>query len=502
MRWDPKSATSSPAVTLRRKAARGVLWTALGNWGYELSAFAVFAILANILTPNAFGIIALATVFTAFTRILSEQGLADAIVQRQQIDDRDLDTAFWANLAVAVVLAGTLAAISPSIASAVGQPDLGPVLAWMSLTLVFSALGSVQLALLRRELTFASLTVRQLVAVVAGGVAGIAAAFSGLGVWSLVIQNLVTSSVSSVALWIVGDWRPRFRFSPSRFKTLASFGMNVLGFRTMLFFTRRTDDLLIGYYLGAAALGLYTVGYRLLRLVTQATTNIIASVAFPVFSRLQDDRESVLRAYYKAIELTSVLAFPAFVGIALTAPELVELMFGSRWASSVPVMRILAVAGLAQSVLFAPGVAMKALGKPSWRLGITTLTAVTAAVAFFIAVRSGIVAVAGAFVVVVYALAPVTLWAARKLVGSDHREMFRRVVPPFVATSVMAAGVLAVRLVVDDLALVLRLIVLVASGAALYTATLWTIANSVTREILDLARMALTSDRSEAASGD
>lgn len=478
-------------VDIKQQAARGVLWSAVGTWGQQLGTFLVFAILARLLSPAAFGLVALATVFTAFTKILAEQGLVDAVVQRPQIDARDLDTAFWANLAVSVLFAGILAAVSPAVAAALEQPRLGPVLAALSFGIVFAGFSGVQRAILTRDLAFSSLTLRTLIAVTVGAVAGVTAAVLGAGVWSLVVLNLSTEAAGAVTLWAVSDWRPGFRFSFVRLRSLTSFGLNIVGFKILNFLNRRSDDLLIGYYLGAVPLGYYTIAKKLVLVMLTVTTHIVGTVAFPVFSKIQGDADAIRRGYYKAIRLTSILAFPAFIGLAAAAPELIGLLFGAKWAPSVPVMRIFAITGLIQSVLFVPGIGMKALGKPSWRLAITTLITAANLIVFFVTVQWGIVAVAAGFALVNLALAPLTLAAARRLIGSDARTTALQILPAFVASMVMGAVVLGLGYLLEDLRLVVRVVIMVGVGMGVYLLVLRVIAQRLISEAVEVARLAL-----------
>ncbi|MGQ0850076.1 MAG: lipopolysaccharide biosynthesis protein [Actinomycetota bacterium] len=480
-------------MSIKRQAARGVFWSAAGNWGYQLSTFVVFVVLSRLLTPAAFGTVAIAIVFTTFTRVLTEQGLADAIVQRPSVDRRQLDTAFWANVGVATILMAALMISARPIAGAFDDATLAPVLWWLSLTLPISSLQTVQRALLQKEMAFASLTLRSVAANVAGGAAGITAALAGMGVWALVIQDLTGAVVNTVTIWAVADWRPGFTFSKADLKSLSSFGVHVLGFKVLQFFTRRSDDLLIGYFLGSALLGLYTVAYRLLRIMINVTTNVIGAVAFPVFSRIQEQREKVQRAYYKSIGLTSFLAFPAFVGVMVTAPQLVPLIFGAKWIEAVPVMQILSFAGLLEAVLHAPGVAMKALGKPSWRLAIAALTTVVTVAGFLISVRWGIVAVATAFVVINYLLSPITLRAAHRLIGADGRVLARHVFPPLAASVGMALAIAGLKLLLGDAALWIQVVVYLGAGAAVYLGLIRLIDRRLLKEAVGLVRLALPS---------
>jgi PST family polysaccharide transporter len=479
-------------MNLREQAAQGVFWSAAANWGYQLTTLIVFAVLSRLLTPEAFGLVALASVFTALTKLIAEQGLADALVQRAELEPEHLDTAFWLSVAVGVGLAILLAASAWLIADVINEPDVAPVIMWLSTILLFTGLSSVQRAILARELRFASLAARTLTSVVIGGIVGVLAAMAGFGVWSLVAQLLTIEIVGVVALWTASDWRPRLRFSRRHLRDLLSFGANVVGYRLLRFANTRIDNLMVGSFLGATALGFYVVAYRLLDLLINLTTATIGSVAFPVMSRIQEDRPKVQNAYYKSIRLTSVMAFPLFAGLIAIAPEATRLVFGSQWDESVPVMRILAIAGLLQSILFVNNIVMKSLGKPSWRLGIMGVTAVLLVAAFWVAVQWGIVAVATALVIVTYVMAPAWLIGASRLINLSFGRYLRQIGPPFIATAVMTGAVFASKLAVAELSVLWQVVVLVAVGVVTYTGGLWFLGGRpVAREALELARLAV-----------
>ncbi len=478
-------------MSLRKEAARGVFWTAAGNWGYQLTTLVVFAVLSRLLVPEAFGLVALALVFTEVLKLITEQGMADAIVQRRHLEPAHLDTALWMSVGIGGFLTLGVAAGSTLIADVVNEPELGPVLQWLSLTLLIASFSSVQKAILTRELRFSSLTARILGSVVAGGLVGIAAALAGFGVWSLVAQMLTMEVVGVLTLWTASDWRPHLRFSRMHFGQLFSFGANVTGYRLLRFFNRRIDNLMVGSLIGATALGFYVVAYRLLNLIINITTSVVGSVAFPVFARIQDDRDRVQKAYYKSVRLVSVVSFPAFAGLIVVAPEATRLVFGDQWDASVPVMRVLAIAGLLQSIIFVNSTVIKSLGKPQWRLLIMGITAVGLLVSFAYAVQFGIVAVALALVIVSYATAPLWLIATHRLIDLRFLTYLRQIGPSLIASLVMSAIVVGIKLIADGLPLLWLVVTLVLSGIASYILTLLLIARPMAVEVLELTKLAI-----------
>lgn len=479
-------------MNLRQKAAKGVAWSAIENLGTQAIYFVVFLVLARLLQPEAFGLVSLAGVFISFMMVFADQGLSDAIVQRQELEPEHLDTAFWTNLGISALLTTITFAVAEPVAIFFKQPQLTPVIAWLSLNFLGSGFCSVQQSLLRRQLAFKALAVRSLVATSVSGIVGVVMAYLGFGVWSLVGQQLVGRLMTIIALWWVSDWRPGLKFSVKHFQDLFSFGINILGGSILVFFSVRSDDFLIGYFLGPVALGYYTIAYRLLIAMTQILSATIRQVALPMFSRLQQEPEQLQRAFFKATQLVSFITFPAFLGMAALAPEVIRNLFGEQWLPSAPVMQLLALSGIPQSVFTVSGLVLVAMGKPSWSLGIMFLSTAINVIGFMIAVRWGIVAVAASFAVRAYLVSPVQIWSIYKLLKIKVTTYFCQVVAPLSGALLMVVVVLAAKYFLSPLMNSQALLVAcIAIASGFYTATLLLIAPQLFWQIVDFASLTL-----------
>jgi PST family polysaccharide transporter len=477
-------------MSLRDQAVNGLLWSFLDRWGGKLFAFVIFLVLARLLDPAAFGLVALATVFVSFVQVFVNQGFAEAVVQRHDLEPAHLNTAFWTNMGMGVVmtLLGVLGA--GPVAALFGEPALAPVVRVLSLAFLLSALNGVQTAVLKRDLAFRALTVRTLSANAVGGVVGVSMAFGGYGVWSLVAQQLVGKAVEVVVLWRASGWRPGTEVSREHFGDLFAFSSNVVGINVMNFLNRRSDDLLIGYFLGPVALGYYTVAYRILRTLLDVLTSVTRQVAFPVFSRMQREPARARAAFYKATQYTAFASFPVFFGLAATAPEVLPVVFGEQWAPSVPVMQFLAVGGALVSITAFNGDVLLGMGRASWGLRLSVGRGVVNVAAFAIAVHWGIVAVAAALAIRVYAFFPVTAWVMRLLIGLEYGVYLRRLAVAFSGSLVMSAAVVALRLAVGPaLAPGALLAVAVGVGATVYAVWIGLFAPAVVREVAETVRL-------------
>jgi PST family polysaccharide transporter len=475
---------------------RAAAWSAFQSWGTQAISFAVLSVLARLLQPDMFGLVALASVFTAFVQVFIDQGYGDAIVQRAELERGHLDTAFWISLGAGTVLAGATVLGRDLVAAAFREPRLGPVVAWLSLSLVLAALSSTQKAILRRELLFKALALRSLASVAVGGVVGITMAVTGWGVWSLVGQYLAGGVAGVVVLWTASPWRPGFEVTRRHFDDIFSFGIHVLGVNVLNFLSRHLDDLLIGAFLGPTALGFYHVAYRMVQVLVKMLGSVLTQVAFPVFSAVQDRPERMAAAFLRAVRYTGAVAFPVFVGLGLVAREAVMLFFGSGWGTSVPVLRILAFIGIVQSVSLFNGAVIKAAGKPHWLLRLEGFNVFVNAVAFAIAVHWGIVAVAFAYTLRSYLVAPLRVWVVCMSIPVSFRDYGAALLPDLGCAATMAAGVGATLLLLpQEAGLLWRLTAMVATGIVTYGLAVRLIQPELAPSVASLLREGFRSER-------
>jgi len=469
-----------------------VFWSGIDHWGSNLVTTVVLLILANLLGVEDFGLVAYATVFIAFLRIFQRQGFAQAIIQRPDLQPEHLNSAFWTSVAIGLMTAAGVYGMSDLIAEWVQKPLLAGILRGLSITLVIGSLGNTPMAILRRNLAFKSLAVRSLAASLAGGIVGIAMAIQGFGVWSLVGQRLTASVAETATLWFACRWRPGIRTSRRHFGDLFGFGIFMMGNDAVHFFNRRSADMLIGTLLGDLALGYYSMGHRLLMIMTQMFTTTFAGVALPTFSRLQHNRAKMQEALLIATSMTSLLAFPAFLGMAVLAPEMVIGFLGPEWEASIPIMQILALWGILQALTFFNNRMIMACGKASWSFALSLTNGIASVVAVVVAVRWGVVVVAAAFVIRAYLHAPFPLWIVHKLTGLDLKSYFYQFAAPLSASLAMVTLVWFVKSSLTGVLPPLGLLaVSVPIGVVAYALTIRLLVPGRLKEALGYARLAL-----------
>jgi PST family polysaccharide transporter len=394
---------------VRKKASRGIGWSSVQQIANNGMAFVTYGLLARLLPPKDFGLLAFASVFTAFLQLFIEQGIADAVVQRAETRPGHYSAAFWFNLSVSTLFAGGLCLFAGVISSMVHEPGLTGILRGLAPLLVFSALGGIHASILKRRLEFKLLAVQNLVCTMAGGIVAIIFAFRGFGVWALVIQQMTYAVLCAIMLWCSESWRPGFDFSMADLKDLAPFAIHITSSAFLDFFNRRSDDFLIGCFLGPVVLGYYSLAYKLLLTFTRLINSPFNNVAFSAFSRLQQDGPELRRFFDHLTRLTGAIAFPVFLGLAAIAPEFLTALFGQRWIIAAPVLRILCIVGILHSIAFLHGALLRAVGRANWQMWFTLGGAVTNVIGFYCFVRMGVLYVAGWYVVSAY------LWLAADL---------------------------------------------------------------------------------------
>ena len=297
-------------MSLKEKIIKGLYWSGASQAGKQISQFIITIILARLLSPADFGLLAMATVFVNFAMIFSEMGISSALIQKQDTHNRHYYSVFWFNIFVGICLTLFFIAVSPLIARFYKKPELVPILAVISLNFFFSSFVIIQQTILTKEMDFRKLAIRDVVAVIIAGIVGVVLAYNGFGVWSLVFQSLVFTLADVVLLWTVSSWRPKFSFAMADIKDIFHFSANLTGFNIVNYFARNVDQLLIGKFLGAQALGFYSLAYKLMLYPLQNISWVIGKVMFPAFSKIQQDLEKVRNSYMKMTRVISFITFP------------------------------------------------------------------------------------------------------------------------------------------------------------------------------------------------
>jgi len=336
---------------LKGRSVRGGAVTIGAQWAKFCLQMASTVVLARLLTPQDFGLIAMVMVVTGFVTRFKDMGLSLATVQKAEINHAQISTLFWINLLLSFGMMLIAMALAPVITWFYGEPRLMWITLALASGIIFGGLTIQHQALLRRQMRFGILAVIDIVSLSAGVLVAIIAAWYGAGYWALVIMQLAVSITHAVAVWFACGWRPGKPVRGSGVREMLAFGGNLTGFGLMNYFARNGDNLLIGKFLGAGQLGLYSKAYALLMLPLNQITGPISAVAIPALSRLQNEHERYRSYYYRAVSTIAFITMPLVAMLAALSDEFIIIVLGSQWIGAGPIFKVLAFAAFFQPVV-------------------------------------------------------------------------------------------------------------------------------------------------------
>lgn len=423
-----------PSLAARSKA--GVGWLAAQTWVAKAGGFLTLIVLARLLTPTDFGLVAIAMTILPLVYLIADLGFGTYLMQLAELDRVTTSTAFWYSACSGVALSGLLAVCAPLLEALFGVPGVAMVILGMIPAILLVAVSAVPVALLRRGMRFRALALQSAAAALIAQVIAIGLALAGAGVWALIAQTCVAQAVILIGAWSASRWRPSLAFGRERFATMVRFGGKVVGVNVVALVRMWAENAIIANVLGAAALGRLSIAQRLVQTTQEVATSAISPISTVVFAQVRDDPERLRRGYARALGLAYLVITPALTVIVVLSPVLVPLLFGPQWGESARASQALALAAI-----FTLGAVMDhglfyGLGRPgAWLLYALVIDAVTV-VATVIAVWSGIVAVAIGFAVVA-AVATVARWVlVARAIGSPVRVVAR----PLLSALVLVAG--------------------------------------------------------------
>lgn len=412
--------------SFQTRAAKAGAWATAQNGAGEGLKFLIFLVMANVfLSKSEFGIVALANSFVMFAQIAGQLGLGTALIRKKNITDQHKTACFWVLIIFASVLSLALFVLSDVFANWAQEPKVAPVLRVLCVGMLMTFAGLTHQALLQRALKFRLLAIRALVSTSLGGIACIAAAFLGMGVWSLVILNLVTATSSTVLLWFSLDWRPSFTLPLYAIKELLPTGLNVTGIGLLRYISMSADRFIVGFFISIADLGLLFVSQRIVQALQTLLTQSINAVTLPVFSTIQEDLPKVRRAYLKALQICIALTWPIFIGLALVSDATISLLLGSRWDGIADLVSVLAVAAAVSAPLYFGPPLLIAIGRSGVVLRVTTLGAVVQVICVALGAWYGLIGVVFGILVRQIIMSIVWMFITARILKIEKIEFLR-----------------------------------------------------------------------------
>jgi teichuronic acid exporter len=456
---------------IKAQVISSLIWKLMERGGTQGIQFIVQIVLARLLLPEDYGLIALVVIFTSIASVFVQSGLNTALIQKKDADEVDFSSVFYLSLLIACLIYIILFIAAPFIAAFYKIPEITPVFRVLSITLFFGAFNSIQNAVIARNLEFKKLFFSSTGAILISGTVGIYMAYTGFGVWALVGQQISNQLFVTLILWFTVKWRPQLLFSLERVKALFSFGWKLLVSALIDTVYRDLRSLIIGKMYNPAMLGFYNRGQQFPSLIVSNINGSIQSVMLPVLASQQDNRPRVKEMMRRAIVTSSFVIFPAMVGLAVTAEPLVKLLLTDKWLPAVPFLQIFCAVYALMPIHTANLQAINALGRSDIFLKLEIIKKIIGLSILAVTVFYGVYAIAlgGALGGIISTF--INAYPNKKLLNYSYVEQWKDIMPSLLLSLVMGAVVYSLKWL--GMAVWSTLIVQVCVGVILYVGMAW-----------------------------
>ncbi|MBL7074895.1 lipopolysaccharide biosynthesis protein [candidate division KSB1 bacterium] len=423
-------------MELKTKTLTAAFWVGLTSAFSKIVSFATTLILARLLTPNDFGLIAYGFLIIGSIGIFREMGLNRALIYQKRDIATAANTAFFLILAWSVVLYFLAFFSSPYLALFFNESNLNLLIKIMALSLVLTSLTDVPFSLLEKEIRFKQRVIPESIQLTTYGIVSTIAAFKGCGYWSFVIGQLSADVLQLGAVWFVSEWRPRLAFSRKMAVELFGFGKNIMGLGVVFFAIRNIDDAFVGKLLGTATLGIYNFAYRIANIPATHITNVIGRIMFPVYSKISNYTFDLRNAFLKTLRVTSLVSIPVAFLIVLVTPDFINLYF-EKWRAAILPIQLLAIYGLIRSLGSGMGGVFLAKGKPEIMLKISAVQLIILGIFLYPVTKlSGVTGVCALVIISIFYSFIMNYRKLKNLIGFAHNQIFQILFPILIFSSV------------------------------------------------------------------
>lgn len=470
--------------SLKEKTVKGVFWSSVDRFSTQGIQFIFSILIARLLLPSDYGTVAMLNIFLAISQTFIDSGFGTALIRKIDRTEEDFSTVFYFNIAVALVFYGVLWLTAPYIADFYEIPLLKDITRVVALTLVFGSFSGIQSAKLSIAIDFRSRAIISITVTLVTGALGLWMAYSGYGVWALVMQSVVSSLLRTILLWAFVRWMPKLVFSWKSFKELFSFGSKLLASALLDTAYNNIYTLVIGKVFSSSALGVYSRADSLAQYPSSNITSVLQGVTFPVLSSIQNEPERLASAYKKFIRLSAFVVFPLMIGLSAVADPLIRLVLTDKWEGAIYLLQIICFAMMWYPVHAINLNLLQVEGRSDYFLKLEVIKKIQGVIVLCITIPLGLVAMCyGRVVSSVLSLAYNTYYT-KKLIGYGFGSQMKDLLPVLLHSLVM--GVI-VWLIVHFLpSLWLKLMVGVVAGIVYYLAGAYIMRFDELNELLSL----------------
>ncbi len=476
---------NEPSEGIGKRAVRGTFWSFLSYTSGRLITFVTTLILARLLVPEEFGVLAYCTIVIAYLDLINNFGVGHALIARRDKLEEAQNAAFFVSVSSSVVLYAGAWVAAPSLALFFNEPQVTPLLRILSIGLLLVGVGTVPMAMLQRDLRFKAYLLPGIIRNIVKAIVAIGMAWQGFGVWSLVVSELVNKVLEVIIPWWIVRWRPTRAFDLQVMRDMLRYGFNIMGVSLVGSFMVNVDYLLVGRLLGAAALGYYTMAFRIPELIIRSVSQIVSTVAFPVLARTQSDPQKTHEVYFVYLRYMSLVTFPTGVGLALLSPALVRIFFADIWLPMTVPMQFIAIASAFAIVSYLSGIIYNAIGRPDLTFKLSLVKLPVVVIVLYIGTFWGIAGVAAGHVVLTFACMALDLVMIRRVTAVSLMGVLEALRPALLGSTAMTLTVMGLVWLLPGVLIQAAVIPLV--GAAVYLGAVW----FVERETILQARTVL-----------
>ena len=494
------SAPATPSLGVR--AARGAAVLAVASATTQAMTLATSLVLARLLGPQDFGLVAMANLLLAFLGPLHDSGLATAFVARGDRPREYAAALAWGAIVSGLVATALVAAAAPLVAAAFDTPAALDVTRALAVTFAFRGAAAAPLAVLTRELAFGRRALTLVAGATTESIVAIGCALRGAGPWALVAGQLAGALATAVVAWSVAPWRPWGAFSLERIWEMSHYGRHVVLGNSLGFLGSYLDNIVVGRALGPAALGIYAAAFRWGRLPALALSTVVSPVAFPSYVSLRDDAGRFRRAYLRLLRTVTTVSLPAQIGLLVIASRLVETLYPPAWHGMVAPLQIFVAFGVINSIVGTTGDVFKAASRPGWIAAIGAIHLPTLAFSLWLLVHRGAAGAATALTLAAVVSGSIALPLALRVVGLSMRDLLKALAPQACATTIMALAVSGASHALPPAPSIAGLALACAVGVATYAAALALLDPSWVRELRTTASATFARGANGTATGE
>ena len=429
-------------TSTKNKAIHATAWASVEHIGQQGIMFVVSIVLARLVNPSEFGLIAMTMIFTGIANVFINAGFPDALTQRLRVTNIEKSTVFWYNLIIGTFIFVIIYFSAKYVSNFFNQPRLTSILRWSSLVYLINCFGVVQWTMLQKQLRFRERSIVTLISILISGVISIFMAVKGYGVWALVVQNVVMVLVRVCGLWIISEWRPGFIFSIRAFKQMFAFGHNLMFSLLIRTIFDNIYNVIIGKTSSLTNLGYFYRGKRFSFLASQIPTEIISRVSFPILSKAQKDLKKLAQRYLKFLSINMALVVPVLVVIIATAPNFIYVLIGGKWLPSVPYLRLTCISSIFFPIHMLSYIALAASGQSRISLKVEIIKYLLVSLSISLTIKSGIIMLLIGEMVAICLSAIVSLYYIQKYLKITWINIFHVLGPIFICSGFMLVGVM------------------------------------------------------------